>query len=128
MKRHTKKHAKKSHRRRRGGVKLYGFDIPFDVKGTVENFVSGNSTIADFAPGLQRLGPDYAPSKLIGDIDVKPYLEDYKEFIPLAEEFQQGLVSGLQSHGIGRRRRRRHVVKRRSSPKKATKKKKKGGK
>jgi hypothetical protein len=123
MVRRVLKRGKKSYRKRRGGINILGLDIP--VKSTVSDFVSNNSTIADFAPGLQRLGPDYAPSKLIGDIDVKPYLENYPAFIPVAEEFQQGLVEGLQSHGIGRRRRRGKVVYRKAhkGPKKAHKKK-----
>lgn len=125
MVRRVKKHAKKSHRRKRGGINLLGYDIP--VKQTVADFVSGNSTIADFAPQISKLGPDFAPSKLIGDIDVEPYLEDYKAFIPVAKEFQQGLVEGLQSHGIGRRRRRMYAkpsTKKRYAPKKKAHKKK----
>jgi hypothetical protein len=122
MVRRVTKRGKKSYRKR-GGYNFLGVEIP--IKDKVSEFITGNSTIADFAPGLAQLGPDYAPSKLIGSIDVKPYLEKYPQFIPVAEEFQAGVVEGLQNHGIGRRRRRGKVVHRKAhkGPKKAHKKK-----
>lgn len=123
MKRHAKKHVKKSRGRKRGGVNAFGFDIP--VKETVRDFIGQNSFIEQVAPTLASMGPDYAPSKFIGAVDIEPYFPDqYKAFVPIAKEFQDGLVEGLQQQGIGRRRRRGYVVMRKKAkgPKKSKRK------
>lgn len=123
MKRHAKKHAKKSTRGKRGGLQFMGFDIP--VKKTVSDFISNNSFIEQVAPTLASMGPDYAPSKFLSAVDIENFFPDeYKAFVPAAKEFQDGLVEGLQNQGIGRGRRRGYIVMRKKAkgPKKSKRK------
>jgi hypothetical protein len=124
MVRHAKKHAKKSTRRKRGGINLPVIgEVP--IKKTVADFIGQNSFIEQVAPTLASMGPDYAPSKFIAAVDLEPYFKDYPGFLPAAKEFQDGLVEGLQQQGIGRRRRRGYIVMRKKAkgPKKSHKRK-----
>jgi hypothetical protein len=96
-------------------------EIP--IKKTVSDFIGQNSFIEQVAPTLASMGPDYAPSKFIAAVDLEPYFDKYKAFLPVAKEFQDGLVEGLQNQGIGRRRRRFVMRKKAKGPKKSHKRK-----